>query len=173
MKQQLRTSAGFMETTSSPTDPIFEPDDAESRSELNQRLTAYGATVGAIALAMQHIFIEVHLHGWPSMTLTVTSLLGWAALGIGVARNRKLGKTPEGKAFFEQARKDERLIAMRAQAFTFGFAFMLGVQVVLLVLWTLFGHIDSGVLSIPIAASSTIAAGVTGAVLRYQTLASR
>lgn len=162
-----------MENPNSFTEPVFEPDDAESRSETNQRLTAFGATVGAIALALQHIIIEVHLHGWPSIALTITSLLGWTAFGVGVLRNRKLRKTPEGKAFFEQARKDERLIAMRAQAFTFGFAFMLGVQIVLLVLWTVFGHTDAGLLSIPVAASSTVAAGVTGAVVRYQTLTSR
>lgn len=162
-----------MENPNSFTKPVFEPDDAESRSETNQRLTAFGATVGAIALALQHIIIEVHLHGWPSIALTITSLLGWTAFGVGVLRNRKLRKTPEGKAFFEQARKDERLIAMRAQAFTFGFALMLGVQIVLLVLWTVFGHTDAGLLSIPVAASSTVAAGVTGAVVRYQTLTNR
>ena len=162
-----------METPNTFTDPVFEPDDAESRCEINQRLTWFGATVGSVALAMQHIFIEVHLHGWPSIALTVTSLLGWSAFGVGVVRNRRLAKTAEGKAFFEQARKDERLIAMRAQAFTFGFAFMLGVQVLLLILWTLFGHTDTGLLSIPVAASSTMAAGVTGAVLRYQTLTNR
>lgn len=162
-----------MENPNSFTEHFFEPDDAESRNETNQRLMAFGATVGAIALALQHIIIEVHLHGWPSIALTITSLLGWTAFGVGVLRNRKLRKTPEGKAFFEQARKDERLIAMRAQAFTFGFAFMLGVQIVLLVLWTVFGHTDAGLLSIPVAASSTVAAGVTGAVVRYQTLTSR
>ena len=113
-----------MKTPSTFTDPSFTADDAESRCEINQRLTAFGATVGAIALAMQHIFIEVHLHGWPSIALTVTSLLGWIAFGVGVVRNRRLAKTPDGKTYFEQARKDERLIAMRAQAFTFGFAFM-------------------------------------------------
>lgn len=162
-----------METTTSTTDPVFEPDDAESRCETNQRLTAFGATVGSIALAGQHIFIEVHLQGWPVVLLTLTSLLGWIVFGVGALRNRRLGKTPDGKLFFEQARKDERLVAMRAKAFTFGFTVMLALQVVMIVLYVLFGHTDTGLLSVPVTASSTIAVGVTGVVLRYQILTNR
>jgi len=162
-----------MESTSSSTKPVRELNDAESRCEANQRLTAFGAAVGSIALALQHILIEVHLQGWPVVAITLTSLLGWIVFGIGVLRNRRLGKTPDGKLFFEQARKDERLVTMRARAFTFGFTVMLALQVVLIVLYVAFGHTDTGLLSVPVAASSTIATGVTGAVLRYQILTNR
>lgn len=158
-----------MEMTSS-TDPLYEIDDAEARYELNQRLIATGAIIGSVALAGQHIFTEVHLHGWPTLVITITSLFGWAAFGLGIFRNHQLGKTQEGKAFLAQARTDERLSTMRSQAFTYGFATMLGTQVVLLLLWTVLGQADGGWLSIPVAASSTIAAGVAGAVLRYQFL---
>ncbi len=50
---------------------------------------------------------------------------------------------------------------------------MLALQVVMIILYVLFGHTDTGLLSVPVAASSTIAAGVTGVVLRYQILTNR
>ena len=66
-------------------------------------------------------------------------------------------------SFTSDDAESRREANQRLTAFTFGFAFRLGVQVVFLVLWTLFGHTDTGLLSVPVAASSTMAAGVAGA----------
>ncbi len=151
----------------------FDVDRAESRADSNQRLIMYGAVVGSVALALQHIVVEAHLHGWPIIAVTLTSLVGWAVFAIGIFRNKRLDKTPGGREFFRQVRTDERLIAIQSQAFSFGFWSMLAVQVILLLLWVFFGHLDTGLLSIPVAASSTIAAGTTGAVIRYQILINR
>jgi len=158
------------------TDDVNRPshrDDAESRAESNQRLIMYGAVVGSVALALQHIVVEAHFRGWPTIAVTLTSLAGWVIFGFGIFRNKRLNKTREGRDFFRQVRTDERLTSIQSQAFSFGFWSMLAVQVILLLLWVAFGHLDTGLLSIPVAASSTIAAGTTGAVIRYQILTSR
>ena len=162
-----------METASLPNNPALDLADAESRCDTNQLLTSFGAIVGSVAMAGQNIFTEMHFHGWLVFAITMTSLGGWLVFGMGALRNRRLGQTPEGKAFFEIVRSDELYGAHRSQALAVGFAAMLGVQVILLVLWAMFSQTGFGLLTISVAASSTIAAGVAGSVIRYQILTNR
>jgi len=159
-----------METKSLPSP---EPNDVESRYEANQRLVAIGAILGSVGLAVQHIFVVADIHGWPIPTIVFTALTGWLIFGIGTVRNWMLGNTSSGRAFMEYARSDERLLVLRLKAFTTGFFAMLGMQVILLIAWMILGHSDAGILTIPVIAPATIAAGVTGTVLRYQILSNR
>lgn len=152
---------------------VSRPEDAEARYEMNVRLTSYGATVGSIGLAVQNILSELHVRGWVPVLMVLLTLGGWIVYGVGVYRNRRLGKPPGGRAYFEQARTDERLKAIRSEAFTWGFAAMLALQAVLLLVWSLTQPVSTGLLSVPVVASLTIAAGVTSAVLRHQILIRR
>ena len=153
------------------------PGDAESsRTELlfdqNQRLISYGAIVGSVMLALQHVAIGAHFHGWPQMVVTVLSLLGWGVFAFGMYRSVRLKQTPEGKSFAEGIAHDERLLSIRSKSFASGFFAMLAMQVVLIVLAVVFGPEYPDWLSVVVAAPATIAAGVTGSVLRFQTLSS-
>ena len=147
-------------------------DGLEEKAELNQKLVAIGATAGSVGLALQHIVMEAHLAPALSLSMTLTAVIGWAIFAVGIVRARNLGRTEAGSEYLETLRADERLAAIRARAFIFGFGAMMGVQVVMLVLWTLTSG-DLHFLTIPVAASSTIAAGVTGAVLRNLILTDR
>jgi hypothetical protein len=152
---------------------IEDANDAESQYESNQRLTAFGAALGAIGMALQNLTAELLPHSWPLVSIALTVQIGWVVFAVGVLRNRKLGRTREGRAFIEQARTDERLVRLRAEAFMAGFGVMLGLQVFMILLATVGGDVLMEVLTIPVATSATIAAGVSGAVLRYQTLSSQ
>ncbi len=166
------TDAPHSEQAATPPD---NPDsnDIELLSERNQRLIAYGAVLGSVMLAIQHIMIAAHFHGWHTVTTSIVSIIGWAVFGLGLFLNVRLKRTPEGRAFTEHAAHDERIIIIRSQSFAFGFAAMMLFQVLLIVLSVVFGHLETELLSVPVVAPATIAAGVTGAVLRFQILSNR
>jgi len=145
----------------------------ELLADKNQRLIAYGAIVGSVMLALQHAAVASHFHGWPQMLVTALSLIGWGAFGLGTIRSVRLKRTPEGRAFMEHLASDERLVSIRARSFAAGFFAMLGMQVVLLLLWVILGHLGAEWLNVAVAAPATIAAGVTGSVLRFQNLSNR
>jgi len=157
-----------------PTPPEnTESNDVELLSERNQRLIAFGAVLGILMLVAQHVLIATHFHGWVIVSASTVSFIGWALFLLGAYLNRRLKGTPEGRAFIEHAAHDERIIHIRSQSFAFGFTAMMAFQVLLIVLDLVFGHLESQLMSVPVIAPATIAAGITGAVLRFQFLSSR
>lgn len=157
-----------------PTPPEnTESNDVELLSERNQRLIAFGAILGILMLVAQHVLVALHLHGWVIIATSLVSFIGWALFLFGTYLNMRLKRTPEGKAFTEHAAHDERIIIIRSQSFAFGFTAMMLFQVLLIVLSVVFGHLDTELLSVPVIAPATIAAGITGALLRFQFLSSR
>ena len=150
-----------------------DSNDVELLSERNQRLIAFGAVLGSLMLAAQHVLIAAHFHGWYSVAASTVSIIGWAVFGLGMFLNVRLKRTPAGRAFSEHASHDERIIIIRSQSFAFGFAAMMLFQVLLIVLSVVFGHLETELLSVPVVAPATIAAGVTGAALRFQILSNR
>ena len=150
----------------------MEPDimDIESRVDANQRLSSFGAVTGAIMLALQHIAIEAHWPEWLQLSTILVSASGWLIYLWALRQNKRMFATPEGLAFKEQIEGDELLQSLSKEAFVWGFAGMLLMQVVLILTWTMF---EPHFLTIPVAATSTIAAGVSAAVLRHQTLWNR
>ncbi len=166
------TDATHLEQPALPPE-IPDSNDAELISERNQRLIAIGAVLGSLMLAAQHVLIASHVHGWITSAVSVTSLVGWVLFGIGMILNVRLKRTPEGRAFSEHAARDERIIAIRAKSFAFGFAAMMLFQVVLIVLSVVLGHLETELLSVPVVAPATVAVGVIGAVLRFQILSNR
>jgi hypothetical protein len=140
----------------------------EDRVDAYQRLIAWGAVVGSIMLALQHILIEAHFKGGLPTAVILASTAGWMVFLYATWQTRRLLASPEGTAYAAQISGDERLLSFRTEAFTYGFAAMLIVQVLLIVLWTGFGESVDHILSIPVAATVTMAAGISAAVLRYQ-----
>ena len=140
----------------------------EDSVDSNQRMGAFGAVLGSILLALQHILIEAHVFGWLPAAVIIASVVGWMIFLFAVWRNQRLLNTQKGKAYASQIKGDERLMSIRTEAFTYGFVAMLIVQVVLIVLWTGFGATVDHILSIPVAATVTMAAGISAAVIRYQ-----
>jgi len=146
---------------------------AEDQSDLNQKYMAFGATIGSVALALQHIALEGHFPEAVAFVFSIVSVFGWIMFGVGIFRNYKLNKSAEGRAFFVRAKSDERLVSIKSRSFMFGFGTMMAVQVLLMILYVAGGPDGIHFLTIPVAATSTIAAGVTGAVLRNLSLINR
>lgn len=142
----------------------------EQRVDANQRLISFGAVTGSIMLALQHIVIEAHGPDWLALATILTSAAAWMVFLFAVRGNQKLFKTTEGMAYRRQVEGDELLQRIQKLAFSWGFGGMLMVQVILILVYSFF---DPHFLSIPVAATSTMAAGIGAAVLRYQTLVSQ
>ena len=145
----------------------------ENSIDKNQRLISFSAVIGAVFLAVQHILIEAHAVRWLSIGASLLAATGWMIYLYAFFKAKSLLSSDEGKVLAEQMAGDERLLAIRAESFTWGFAAMIGFQVVLLVAYMMLQGVDTHVMSIPVAATSTIAAGVTGATLRQLNLSKR
>lgn len=144
--------------------------DIEARVDANQRLVSFGAVTGSFMLALQHITMEAHAPNWLHLMATLTSAGGWMVFLYAAYQNRKLFMTEEGLAYRRQIEGDERLMTIRNQAFMWGFGGMLLLQVLIILLWS---FLEPHFLSIPVATTSTMAAGIATAVLRYQTLSNK
>ena len=137
----------------------------ESRVDANQRLVSFSAVTGSFLLALQHIAEGAHWNPWFSIPITVAVVASWLLFLVALRQNQKLFLSEQGKAFKAQLLGDERLQGIQKEAFTWGFAGMLLMQVVFILLYSFF---EPHFLSIPVAATSTMAAGICTAVLRYQ-----
>lgn len=142
----------------------------ESRVDANQRLVSFSAVTGSFLLALQHVVEGAHGPGWLRLSVTLGSAGAWLLFILALFQNQKLFRSPEGLAFKAQLLGDEMLQGIQKEAFTWGFAGMLVMQVVFILVYSFF---EPHFLSIPVAATSTMAAGICTAVLRYQTLWSR
>ncbi len=142
----------------------------EQRVDANQRLVAFSAATGSILLAIQHIVIEAHGPEWLSVSSSMASAAAWLLFLVAMFKNQRIFKTEDGKAYRAQLEGDEILQRIQKEAFTWGFAVMLMIQVVMILTFSFF---DPHFLSIPVAATSTMAGGIGIAVLRYQILWSR
>jgi len=138
--------------------------------DANQRLISFGAAAGSALLAIQHIGQEAHGPDWMVAATALTSAAAWIVFLVALRRNQRLFKRPEGLAYRKQLEGDEMLQRIQKEAFTWGFGGMLATQVVMILL---FSFLDPHFLTIPVAATGTMAAGIVTAVLRYQTLWSR
>ena len=156
------------------SEPESEMDSSlESRVDANQRLISIGAVTGSVMLALQHILIEAHVRGTVPKLVIVASAGGWLLFLYAFWQNRRLFKSEQGKVFAAQLTGDERLMSIRNEAFTFGFAAMIMIQVGLIILWSGSSDAVQHVLSIPVSTTVTMATGITAAVLRYQARAGR
>ena len=142
----------------------------ELRVDANQRKVSFGAATGSAMLAIQHIVQEAHGPDWLIVGTAVTSAAAWIFFLIAIRQNQQLFKTPEGLAYRKQLEGDEMLQRIQKEAFAWGFGGMLALQVVMILLLS---FLEPHFLSIPVATTSTMAAGVVAAVLRYQILLTR
>lgn len=142
----------------------------ESKVDANQRQYSFGAAAGSALLALQHIVQEAHGPEWMVAVTALSSAAAWMVFLFAMLGNQKLFKSPEGLAYRKQLEGDEILQRIQKEAFAWGFGGMLTVQVVMILLFSFF---EPHFLTIPVAATSTMAAGIVTAVLRYQTLWSR
>lgn len=150
-----------MESSSSPI---------ETRVDANQRLVSFSAVTGSFLLALQHVVVESHGPNWLRIPVTLGSAGAWILFLYALWQNQRLFKTPAGEAFKAQLLGDELLQGIQKEAFAWGFAGMLLMQVVFIIAFSFF---EPHFLTIPVAATSTMAAGICTAVLRYQNQWSR
>lgn len=147
--------------------------DTEAKLEKLQQHFAWGAIIGSIGMSLEHIVSVMDPPSWISGALTLISLGGWLFFLVSMLRSIRLSKTPEGMAYRLHATRDERIKANRDDAFTVGFAAMLGSQALLIVGWVLFHEVDPGFLTIPVMAPTAIAIGVSASLIRYMIRSSR
>lgn len=142
----------------------------ETRVDANQRLVSFSAVTGSFLLALQHLVESAHGPTWLRIPVTLGAVGAWLLFLYALRQNQKLFRSPEGEAFKAQLLGDELLQGIQKEAFAWGFGGMLLTQVVFILVYTLF---EPHFLSIPVAATSTMAAGICTAVLRYQNRWSR
>jgi len=146
-------------------------EELESTYDRGQQMVGVGAVGGSVGLALQNIASELAWSAPVIFTIMAVTTVGWLVFLRGVMMVRSIGRAPGGTDFLNTVTSDERLLTIRAKAYSGGFFAMILLQVIFTIAWVLAGDVVSW-LTIGTAASITVAAGVSASVLRFQSLSS-